>query len=112
MVNIIQDVLEYRLDKKSLGPMRLLIEDALELWKKNILDLSDEELYFYSRELRVLINEYDYRKIPRRAVYNLIFNKPRLENLGNFVIDKGIKANKNNTNGLFKTKIKEDKKPS
>ncbi len=68
----IRDVLRYRLENKKLGSMRLLVEDTLEVWKKNMLKLPDEDLYFYSRELRLLINEYNYRKIPRRAVYNLL----------------------------------------
>ena len=68
----IRDVLKYRLENKKLGSMRLLVEDTLEVWKKNMLRLSDEDLYFYSRELRLLMNEYNYRKVPRKAVCNLL----------------------------------------
>jgi len=101
----IKDALRYRLLNKKLGSMRLLVEDSLELWKKNILDLAEEDLYFISRELRVLINEYDYRKIPRRAVYNLSLNKVKLDELDNYIISKKEKNSSVNTKGLYKQKI-------
>lgn len=106
----IKDALKYRLGHKKLGVMRILVEDALELWKKKMLDLSDEDLYYYSRELRLLINEYDYRKIPRRAVYNLNINKIKIDNMGNYIINKEDKISNVNTKGLYKRKILEDRK--
>lgn len=104
----IQEVLRYRLNHKKLGPMRLLVEDSLEVWKKNMLSLNDEDLYFYSRELRLLMNEYHYRKIPRRAVYNLSFQKEnipyssRVVRRNTFSISKG--------QNLLKRKVLEDRK--
>lgn len=71
----ILDVLKYRFTHKKLGPMRLLVEDTLEVWKKNVLSSNNDDLYFYSRELRLLLNEYDYRKIPRKVMENLSFNR-------------------------------------
>ena len=103
----IQEVLKYRLNHKKLGGMRLLVEDSLEVWKKNMLNLSDEDLYFYSRELRLLLNEYDYRKIPRRAVMNLSFDKNKIKD--------NLKIRKKNdfrikAVGLHKRKVLDDRK--
>ena len=106
----IKDALRYLLVNKKLGSMRLLVEDSLELWKKNMLDLAEEDLYFYSRELRVLINEYDYRKIPRKTVCNLNLNKIKLYGMGNYIINKKDKTSSVNVMGLYKQKILEDRK--
>lgn len=84
----IKDVLLYHLNHKKLGRLRLLVEDSLESWKSNMLDLAEEDLYFHSRELRLLINEYNYRKIPRKAVYNLIINKNKLKQIPLYHINK------------------------
>ncbi|MBQ7136448.1 MAG: hypothetical protein IJO43_00530 [Bacilli bacterium] len=103
----IQEVLKYRLNHKKLGGMRLLVEDSLEVWKKNMLNLSDEDLYFYSRELRLLLNEYNYRKIPRKAVVNLSFDKSKIKD--------NLKIRKKNdfrikAVGLPKRKVLDDRK--
>lgn len=98
----IKDILTYKLSSPKLGPMRLLFEDTLEVWKKSMLDLPDEDLYFYSRELRILINEYNYRKIPRRAVYNLKLNNQKLNNLGISIINRYRHTTCVNTKGLIK----------
>ena len=104
----IKDILKYRRGAKKLGSMRLLVEDSLELWKKNMLNLPEEDLYFYSRELRVLINEYDYRKIPRRAVYNLILNRAKLKTLDVYTINR--REDIYNTNIKYKQKILDEAK--
>lgn len=104
----ISDVLKYRLKHKKLGPMRLLVEDTLEVWKKNMLSLNDDDLYFYSRELRLLMNEYHYRKIPRRAVYNLSFNKEYL--LDSLNIVKHNNFHLSDVVGLPKRKVLEERK--
>lgn len=98
----VKDVLKYRFEHKKLGIMRTLVEDSLELWKKKLLDLSDEELYYYSRELRVLLNEYDYRKIPRRAVCNLCMFNNKITYFDNLVINKENGNFVKNTRGLYK----------
>jgi len=106
----IRDILKYRLNNKKLGIMRTLYEDTLEEWKKRMLGLSEEDLYFYSRELRVLINEYHYKKIPRKAVFNLNINNNVLQNLNSLRINKNIDITSSNTEGLYKRKVLEDKK--
>ncbi len=104
----IGDVLKYRLDHKKLGPMRLLVEDTLEVWKRKMLGLSNEDLYFYSRELRMLINEYNYRKMPHKVVSKLSFNKEHLSE------DLSLKHYNtfrcSSTVGLSKKKVLDEKK--
>ena len=58
----IKDAFVYLYKSDKLGSMRILVEDALELWKKNLEKLSDEELYYYARSLRILIEDY-YKNI-------------------------------------------------
>lgn len=70
----IQEILEYSLNEEKLGLMRGLVEDALEVWKENILDLDDELLYYYSRNLRLAINAYDKDKLEKKLVTNLKAN--------------------------------------
>ncbi len=106
----IKDVLNYRLKNKKLGPMRLLVEDTLEVWKRNMLNLDNDELYFYSRELRMLINEYNYRKMPHKVVTNLRFSKSHLRDnlkVNHYNSFRGV-----STLGLAKQKTLDDRKVS
>jgi len=104
----IREVLKYRLNHKKLGPMRLLVEDTLEVWKKNMLSLNDDDLYFYSRELRLLLNEYNYRKIPRKAVMNLCFNKDNIQDALKIKRKNDFRIEK--TSGLTKRKVLDEHK--
>lgn len=104
----IADVLKYRLNHKKLGPMRLLVEDTLEVWKRKMLGLSNEDLYFYSRELRMLINDYNYRKMPHKVVNRLSFNKEHL--FENISLKHYNTFHCSSTIGLSKKKILDDKK--
>lgn len=70
----IQEILEYTLNNDKIGVMRGLVEDALEVWKENILALDDELLYYYSRHLRLALNAYDKEKIEKKLVSNLRAN--------------------------------------
>ena len=70
----IHEILEYTLQTEKNGVMRGLVEDALEVWKENILALDDELLYYYSRHLRIAINEYDKEKFSKKLVTNLKAN--------------------------------------
>jgi len=67
----INDILEYTLKVDKIGLMRGLVEDALEVWKENILALDDELLYYYSRHLRLALNAYDKDKFSKKLVTNL-----------------------------------------
>jgi len=70
----IHEILEYTLRVDKIGLMRGLVEDALEVWKENILALDDELLYYYSRHLRLALNAYDRDKINKKLVTNLKAN--------------------------------------
>ena len=70
----IHEILEYTLQTEKNGVMRGLVEDALEVWKENILALDDELLYYYSRHLRIAINAYDKEKFNKKLVTNLKAN--------------------------------------
>lgn len=102
------EVLKYRLNHQKLGLMRLLVEDTLEVWKNNLLNMRDEDLYFYSRELRLVINEYNYRKIPRRAVVNLEYDESKLTS--SMEVNKDANFKIKTTLGLRKRKVINDLK--
>lgn len=108
---LIRDVLKYRLVNQKLGVMRNLYEDTLEDWKKYMMGLSQEDLYFYSRELRVLLNEYEHRKIPRKAVYNLNLNRSVIKRMNGYNLNQGLDITKYPGTDS-KKKILEDKKSS
>lgn len=70
----IHEILEYTASAEKIGLMRGLVEDALEVWKENILSLDDELLYYYSRHLRLALNAYDKDKLGKKLVTNLKAN--------------------------------------
>ncbi len=96
---LLRDVFKYRLNHNKLGHMRLLVEDSLEVWRNNILNMSTENLYFYSRELRCLINNYNERKMPHQLIYNLKVNISNLTHL-----NTKVHINTNNTQKVKRTK--------
>ena len=54
----IKELIKYRYTHNKLGIVRPIYESALDAWKKEIGKLNEDELYFYSRELRLLLNDY------------------------------------------------------
>lgn len=56
-VNIL-DVFNAFLKAKKPGMIRNLFEDSLSVWEGEMNDLSYDEIYYYSRTLRLLSNEY------------------------------------------------------
>ena len=54
----LKDLVKYRITHNKLGIIRPIYENALDAWKKEIGKLKEDELYFYSRELRLLLNDY------------------------------------------------------
>ncbi len=54
----IKELVKYRITHNKLGIVRPIYENALDAWKKEIGKLNEDELYFYSRELRILLNDY------------------------------------------------------
>lgn len=57
----VKDLFEYISNNSKLGILRGVFEDVLDVWKKRVLLLDEEELYYYSRTLRILVNEYNIK---------------------------------------------------
>ena len=102
----IKELVKYRITHSKLGIVRPIYENALDAWKKEIVKLNEDELYFYSRELRILLNDYiNYTK--NLTVKNLkvedkidvlkdgyIINHTSNKKIGKFrVIKKTIESN-------------------
>lgn len=76
----IRDALLYLYKSDKLSYMRILVEDALELWRKNMEKLDDEELYYYARSLRVLIDDYyDNINVSNKTVTSLKVNEDQVK---------------------------------
>ena len=74
------DLLLFTINNKKYGVLRPVIEDGLDIWKKDMMMLDEEKLYFYSRNLRVAINDY-YRKIRgKEGIRNLNLRNENLIN--------------------------------
>ncbi len=99
----INDILEYTLNADKKGVMRDLIEDALEVWKENILALDDELLYYYSRHLRLVMNAYNHDKMGKKLVTNLRSN---IANLIDVVKNGEGHITRHQLKGQFKSNIK------
>lgn len=99
----IHDILEYTLNANKKGIMRDLIEDALEVWKENILALDDELLYYYSRHLRLAMNAYNHDKMGKKLVTNLRSN---IANLIDIVKNGEGRITRHQLKGQFKSNIK------
>lgn len=52
------ELIRFRANNRRLGSLRDLYEDMLELWKSKMEELDHDELYYYSRQIRLLINSY------------------------------------------------------
>lgn len=69
----LDELIKYNMNNKKLGNLRNIFESILSSWKLNIEELTEDELYFVSRELRLLINEYE---IVKNKIINI--NKIRI----------------------------------
>ena len=67
----IETILKYALDTPKLSFMRDLVEDSLEIWKEKIEYLRLDLLYYYSRNLRMVINSYHASLNRTNRIYNL-----------------------------------------
>lgn len=65
------DLFQYRLNNRKLGSLREVYEDMLDIWKDKIMELNDEDFYYYSRQLRILINKYEMVRRKHVSVSNL-----------------------------------------
>ncbi len=74
-----REVLVYLYKNKKLGFMRVLVEDSLELWKSNLESINREDLYYYARNIRELIdNYYENINYKDKTVTNLNVNEQGL----------------------------------
>lgn len=100
------ELFKYRLANKKLGSLRELYEDMLDAWKDNLMNLNDDDFYYYSRQLRILMNKYEKMKLKHISVNNLKVSKKRKS-----IVSYTLKSNSNeygvlskNSNGKRKIK--------
>jgi len=74
----LKDILKFRLHNSKLRIFRPLFEDALEVWKADLYSLEQEELYFYSRTLAVLHEEYLVKSRRQEMIKNFKFDHKTL----------------------------------
>lgn len=54
----VYDLFNHISNDNKLGLLRELFEDSLDIWKKRVSNLTTDDVYYYSRTLRVLQNDY------------------------------------------------------
>ena len=74
----IRDILKFRLHNSKLKAFRPLFEDTLEVWKSDLYSMEEEELYFYSRNLSVLYDEYLSKSSKEELIRNFKFDHKNL----------------------------------
>ncbi len=66
-----KELLTYRYHSRKLGSLRSLYEDMLELWSKNLHAQKKDDLYYYSRQIKLLISEYEEAKKKKISIKSL-----------------------------------------
>lgn len=74
----LKDILKFRMHNSKLRIFRPLFEDALEVWKSDLYSMDHEELYFYSRTLAVLHEEYLVKSRRQELIKNFKFDHKNL----------------------------------
>ena len=54
-----RDLIRFRIKSRKLGPLREVYEDILNDIKNEINNLNDDNYYFYNRQFKLLIDEYN-----------------------------------------------------
>ena len=54
-----RDLIRFRIKSRKLGPLREVYEDMLNDIKNEINNLNDDNYYFYNRQFKLLIDEYN-----------------------------------------------------
>jgi len=67
----VKKLFDYAACHTKLGPIRDVFEIALDKWKEKISNLPEEDLYYYSRNLRILLNEYYSQLKTNKGIKNL-----------------------------------------
>lgn len=68
------ELFRYRYYAERLGTLRNVYEDMLQIIKNKIYDLNDDDFYYYSRQFKILINEYN-KLINENTIRNLKFKR-------------------------------------
>jgi len=66
------ELIKYRMNSKKLGSIRELYEEMLDIWERNMNEYDYEDTYYYSRELRLLMDKYNKIKNKDKAISNLV----------------------------------------
>ena len=74
----IEDLIRFRSTHKKLKDVRPIYEEALDLWKEKMDNLSYDDIYFLSREYRLINTNYNRIRENGLSVSNLDINKKRL----------------------------------
>lgn len=65
------DLFTYVSENSKIGVLRKAFEDSLDLWKSRMISKNDIDLYFYSRNLKILLKEYDKKLHRNNTINNL-----------------------------------------
>ena len=66
-----EDLIRYRASHTKLGKIRAIYEEALDIWKENMDSLSYDDIYFLSREYRIIENNYNKVREKGISINNL-----------------------------------------
>ena len=66
------ELIKYRMNSKKLGSIRQIYEEMLNIWETNMEEYNYEDTYYYSRELRLLMDKYNKIKNKDKAISNLV----------------------------------------
>lgn len=100
-----KELLKYRISNAKLGALRDLYTDSLDMWEEQMMQLNEDDLYYYSRQFRILINKYEEIKLKRLSISNLhMFDPP------NKAFKKGYVMRHRRENTWLLGKIKKGKK--
>lgn len=66
-----KELLKYRASNTKLGALRDLFSDSLDMWEQHMMQLNPDDLYYYSRQFRILIKKYEEIKLKRLSISNL-----------------------------------------
>ena len=99
------ELLKYRATHRKLGALRNVYEDMLDVWKRKLDQLNDEDYYYYCRQLRLIMNDYDKMKSRHFALNNLKLRKENYKSIcNNFVLNYKPKYYRVSRNVKFKKK--------
>ena len=110
-----RDLFEHVLEKDKIGLLRQVFEETLEVWKKKIKNygIDSETVYYYSRNLRILINDYYYNIKLNKKISNLSISQKlitvMLYNYNNPKVVEVVKSDNTFNKNCIKSKIKRDK---